>query len=104
MILWPLHIEQMANIFIEVTNLKEFHMKVVMILWPLHIEQMKNIFIEVKIRRFSHESGDDLVSHEQVRSHPSKESKGSGGLRDDKEVDKGVDDTASSKNPEKCEM
>ena len=28
----------------------------------------------------SHESGDDLVAHEQVHSHPSKEGKGSGRL------------------------
>jgi len=48
----------------------------------------------------SHESGDDLVAHEQVHSHPSKEGKGSGRLRDDKEIDNGVDDTAGSKNPE----
>merc|ERR1719234_2721694 len=57
--------------------------------------------IKVKNKRFfSHESGDDLVSHEQVCSHPSKEGKGSGRLRDDKEIDNGVDDTAGSKNPE----
>jgi len=47
MILWPLHIEPMKNIFIDVKRL-QFHMKVVMILWPVHIEQMANIFIEVK--------------------------------------------------------
>ena len=53
---------QRKNICIEVKRL-QFHMKVVMILWPLHIDQMKHIFIEVKQKwKFSHESGDDLVS------------------------------------------
>ena len=44
-------------------------MKVVMILWPLHNEQITMIFIEVKKITVLHESGDDLVSHEQVHSH-----------------------------------
>merc|ERR1719341_1730217 len=47
-----------------------------------------------------HESGDYLVSHEQVCSHPSKEGESSGRLGNDKEVDNGVDYTAGSKDPE----
>jgi len=49
---------------------------------------------------FLHESGDDLVSHEQVDPHPSKEGERSSRLGDDKEIHNGVDDSAGSKNPE----
>ena len=45
------------------------------VLWPLYIEQITKIFIGVK--KCLHEGGDDLVSHEQVGSHPSKEGEGS---------------------------
>merc|ERR1712110_824313 len=61
---------------------------------------MTNVFIEVKNYICLHESSDNLVSHEQVDSHPSKESERSSGLGDDKEIYDGVDYAAGSEDPE----
>jgi len=71
------------------------------VLWPLYIEQITKIFFGVK--KCLHEGGDDLVSHEQVGSHPSEEGEGSRRLGDDKEIDNGVDHTTGRKDPEKCD-
>ena len=45
-----------------------------------------------------HEGYNDFVSHEQVDSDSSKESESSGRLRDDVDVDNGVENPGTNKN------
>ena len=46
-----------------------------------------------------HECCDDLVSHVDVDEDTSKEGEGSARLRDDEEVDNGVENTGANKDP-----